>query len=518
MTELKQKPVLFAILDGWGIGKQDNSDAVFMANTPNIDKILEEYPNTQILTSGRDVGLPKGIMGNSEVGHQNIGAGRIVYQSLTKINVAIEDGSFFTNEVLNAAFKNSKEKNSSIHFIGLLSDGGVHSDITHLFALLEKAKKEGLTKVYVHTLMDGRDTSPTSGVDYMKELSNKMKELNIGEVAVVSGRYYAMDRDNNYDRNVHAYNAIVKGEGKTASDPVELLKERYANNETDEFIKPTVILKDGKPVAKINENDSVIFFNFRPDRARQLAKTLINKVDSDATNTFQNITTPPIHFVSMTQYQEGLNDNIAYKPVPLVNTMGEIVSQNGLKQLRIAETEKYAHVTFFFNGGKETVFEGEDRILVPSPKECDGYYDRQPEMSAYKVTDKLLEALDSKKYDFIVLNFANMDMVGHTGVFEAATKAVEVIDECIGKLKEKVVSQGGVMLITADHGNADKMLEENGDVMTAHSLNPVRVVIVNLKRDFTMKDSGRLADLSPTVLDIMEIEQPAEMTGESLIK
>jgi len=509
----KYKPVLLAILDGWGIGKKDDTDAVSLANTPNLDKLLAENPMTKLVTNGRDVGLPTGIMGNSEVGHQNIGAGRIVYQSLVKINIAIEDGSFFTNTVIDRAYQDAKKNESAIHFIGLLSDGGVHSTEAHLWALVEKAKTEGLSNVYVHALMDGRDTDPKSGQTYMKKLVDKMNEIGVGEVATVCGRYYAMDRDNNFDRVKIAYDAMVNGVGESASDPVAFFDDRYNKDETDEFIHPTVLNKDGI----IKAGDSVVFFNYRPDRARELSKCLINKVDNDETKSFDGISSPDISFVSMTQYQEGLTPNVAFSPEKLSHTMGEVISSHGLKQLRIAETEKYAHVTFFFNGGAETVFEGEDRILVASPKEVQGLYNKKPEMSIYEVTEKLLAALDKGIYDFIVLNYANCDMVGHTGIMKAAIQAVEDVDTCVGKLLEKVASKHGVMLVTADHGNADLMKNPDGSPMTAHSMNLVPLAIAGVEEKITLKEQGCLADISPTILEIMNIEQPAEMTGNSLI-
>ncbi len=512
----KYKPTLLAILDGWGVGNKDGSDAIHLADTPNLDNFLKNNPHTFIKTNSRDVGLPDGVMGNSEVGHQNIGAGRIVYQALVKINIDIENGDFNKNEAICVAFDNAKKNNSAIHFIGLLSDGGVHSDISHLFALLQKAKNMGLPKVYVHALMDGRDTSPTSGINYMEKLENKIKEIGAGKIASVSGRYYGMDRDNNYNRNIIAYNTIVKGEGAAHDSPTLLLKESYAKDKTDEFIQPTPISINGETI-KVQVNDSIVFFNFRPDRARQLAKMLINKVDNDVDNIFQGIKTPNITFSSMTQYQEGLNKNIAYPPQPLKNTMGEVISNLGMKQLRIAETEKYAHVTFFFNGGSEAVFEGEDRIIAPSPKEVDGYYDRKPEMAAYEVTEKLLDAINSNKYDFIVLNFANMDMVGHTGIIDAAKKAVTVVDTCIGKVVDLVRAKGGAAIITADHGNADNMKADDGSPMTAHSMNLVPFVIVSDEENISLKETGKLADISPSILDLLKIDKPSEMTGDSLI-
>ncbi len=512
----KYRPALIAILDGWGIGKNDESNAIYLAKTPNLTNFLKNYPSTTLKTNGLDVGLPRGVMGNSEVGHQNIGAGRIVYQSLAKINVEIENGDFFKNKAIDDAFLNAKKHNTALHFMGLLSDGGVHSDISHLFALLQKAKQMNMHKVYIHALMDGRDTSPTSGINYMQKLENTIKELGVGQVATVMGRYYAMDRDNNYDRNLFAYKAIVYGEGKIHSNPVELLQERYNENQTDEFIMPTVIKDSNGNIPQLKENDSLIFFNFRPDRSRQITKTFLNKVNDDPKNIFQNIKTPNIFFTSFTEYQAGLNENVAYPPDTFTNTLGEYLSKIGLTQLRIAETEKYAHVTFFFNGGSEKVFPGEDRILVPSPKEVDGYYDRKPEMSAYTVTEKLLEAIESDKYDVIVLNFANMDMVGHTGVIPAAITAVETVDTCIGKVITAIQKKNGLAIVTADHGNADHMTEENGSPMTAHSMNKVPMVVISNDK-VSLKNEGKLADIAPTLLALLKIEKPSEMTGESLL-
>lgn len=511
----KYRPALLAILDGWGIGKNDESNAIFLAETPNLTNFLKTYPTTSLNTNGREVGLPDGVMGNSEVGHQNIGAGRVVYQSLVKINVDIENGDFFKNSPIHKAFINAQENNTAIHFIGLLSDGGVHSDISHLFALLQKAKNMNLSKVFIHALMDGRDTSPTSGINYMQKLENKINELGVGRVVSVMGRYYAMDRDNNYDRNLIAYKAIVNGEGEIHNNPIQLLKERYELKQNDEFIMPTVITENGN-ITKLEENDSMVFFNFRPDRSRQITKTFLNKVNDDPKNIFQNIVTPKIFFTSFTEYQSGLNENVAYPPDTFTNTLGEYLSKIGLSQLRIAETEKYAHVTFFFNGGSEKVFTGEDRILVPSPKEVDGYYDRKPEMSAYEVTDKLLAAIESDKYDVIVLNYANMDMVGHTGVIPAAIKAVETVDTCIGKVVSAIQKKNGLVIVTADHGNADHMIEQDGSVMTAHSMNKVPMVVIS-NEQVSLKKEGKLADIVPTLLDLLKIAKPTEMTGESLL-
>lgn len=501
------KPVVLAILDGYGISKYHEGNAVYAAKKPNLDALEKNNPTTIIHASGLDVGLPDGQMGNSEVGHTNIGAGRIVYQELTRITKAIEEKTFFENEAFVKACENCKKNNSALHLMGLLSDGGVHSHIGHLFGLLTLAKENGLKDVYVHCFMDGRDVSPTSGVNYIKMLIEKMRDLGVGKIATVMGRYYAMDRDNRWERVEKAYNAMVNGVGEKASSAVELMEESYNKDVTDEFIVPAVIDENGK----IKENDSVIFFNFRPDRAREISRTIVDEKFDGFNRTFFKTT-----FVCMTQYDALMpNVEVAFKPESLVNTFGEYISNKGLKQLRIAETEKYAHVTFFFNGGVEKVYEGEDRILVPSPKVPT--YDLQPEMSAYEVCDKVVEAIKSDKYDAIILNFANCDMVGHTGVMEAAVKAVEAVDTCIGRVADAVKEMGGVILITADHGNAEQMIDpKDKSVFTAHTTNVVPLIMAGL--DKKLKESGRLADLAPTMLDIMGLEKPSEMTGESLIE
>ena len=507
---MTKKPVVLAILDGYGISELTEGNAVYTASTPNLDRLKATYPTSVIHASGMDVGLPDGQMGNSEVGHTNIGAGRIVYQELTRITKAIDDGDFFENEEFLAACNNCKENNSSLHIMGLLSDGGVHSHIGHIAGLIELAKRQGLTKVYVHCFLDGRDVSPTSGADFVKDLYEITKEKGVGKIATVSGRYYAMDRDNRWERVVMAYNALVKGEGEVCTCPYEAVKASYEKDITDEFVVPTVVLTDGKPTGTISENDSIIFANFRPDRAREITRTLVDP-DFDGFEREYFST----YYVTMTQYDANMpNVHVAFRPQTLVNTLGEFVSSKGLKQLRIAETEKYAHVTFFFNGGVEKVSEGEDRILVASPKVAT--YDMQPEMSAYEVTDKLMEALETNKYDLIILNYANCDMVGHTGVMEAAVKAVEAVDECIGKVADKVVAMGGAILITADHGNAEQMIDPaDGSVFTAHSTNVVPLIAAGIG-DAKLSD-GRLADLAPTLINIMELEVPSEMTGKNLI-
>lgn len=458
------------------------------------------------------VGLPEGQMGNSEVGHLNIGSGRIVYQELTRITKAIEDGDFFENEALMKAMKNAKENNTSLHLMGLLSDGGVHSHIGHLKGLLEFAKKEGLQKVYVHAFMDGRDVPPSSGKDFIIKAEEMMKEVGVGQIATVSGRYYAMDRDNRWERVQLAYNAIVLGEGEKASSAVEAIENSYHDEKTDEFVIPCVIEEDGHPTATIKNGDSVVFFNFRPDRARELTRAINDKEFAGFKRETLNLT-----FVTMTQYDKTLEGvNIAFKPQTLVNTLGEYVSSKGLKQLRIAETEKYAHVTFFFNGGVEKENPGEERKVIPSPKVAT--YDLKPEMSAYEVTDELLNRLDQDKYDMIILNFANPDMVGHTGVVQAAVKAIEAVDECLGKIVDKVLEKDGTVFVTADHGNAETEIDfSTGNPFTAHTTNPVPFVWVSNNINGRTLKSGKLADIAPTMLNVMNLEVPKEMTGECLI-
>ena len=510
---MSKKPVMLMILDGFGIAANSNGNAVSIAKKPNIDKFLKEYPHTELQASGMSVGLPDGQMGNSEVGHLNIGAGRIVYQELTRITKSIEDGDFFENEALLKAMKNAKDNNSALHLMGLLSDGGVHSHINHLKGLLEFAKKEGLKKVYVHAFMDGRDVPPSSGLDNILQTENMMKEIGVGKIATVSGRYYAMDRDNRWERVELAYNALVLGKGNTAASAVEAIENSYKEEKTDEFVVPCVLLEDGKPTATINNNDSVVFFNFRPDRAREITRA-INDQDFSGFNR-DNLS---LTFVTMTQYDKTLEGvNIAFKPQTLVNTLGEYVASKGLKQLRIAETEKYAHVTFFFNGGVEKENDGEERALISSPKVAT--YDLKPEMSAYEVTDELLKRLDEDKYDMIILNFANPDMVGHTGIVEAAVKAIEAVDECAGKVINKVLEKDGTVFVTADHGNAEIMIDEKtGNPFTAHTTNPVPFVWIANDINARSLNTGKLADIAPTMLEVMGVEAPKEMTGVSLIK
>ncbi|MGI6261252.1 MAG: 2,3-bisphosphoglycerate-independent phosphoglycerate mutase [Acutalibacteraceae bacterium] len=502
-----KKPLILMILDGFGCGRDYSGNAIKAAKKPNIDWIFSSNPVTQIGASGMDVGLPDGQMGNSEVGHTNIGAGRIVYQELTRITKSIADGDFFTNEAFLAAMENCKKNSSALHLMGLLSDGGVHSHNSHLYALLELAKRSGVKDVYVHCFLDGRDVPPSSGKDYVAELSAKMQELGVGKIATVMGRYYAMDRDNRWERVGKAYDAMVYGEGVQNGDPVAAVAESYQSDVTDEFVVPTVCTADGK----IKANDSVVFFNFRPDRAREITRTF---VDPDFSGFERKNGFFPLCYVCMTQYDATMpNVQVAFHPQTLKNTFGEYISGKGLTQLRIAETEKYAHVTFFFNGGVEKTYPGEDRCLVPSPKVAT--YDLQPEMSAYQVTDNVVERIESGKYDVIILNFANCDMVGHTGVFDAAKAAVEAVDSCVGRVVDAVTKMGGVALITADHGNADQMYEDDGSPFTAHTTNPVPFCVVNYP--CKLRKGGRLADIAPTMLKILGMEQPAEMTGESII-
>lgn len=501
-----KKPIILIIMDGYGIAPPEGN-AIAAANKPNLDRIFSENPVTTIGASGMDVGLPDGQMGNSEVGHTNMGAGRVVYQELTRITKSIGDGDFFENEALVEAVENCKANNSALHLMGLLSSGGVHSHNTHLYGLLELAKKSGLEKVYIHAFLDGRDVPPSSAKDFAEELIKKTEEIGVGKVATVAGRYYAMDRDNNWDRVEKAYSAMVYGEGVESCCAVKAIGDSYANEVTDEFVLPTVIDKEGT----VKPNDSIVFFNFRPDRAREITRTF---VDPDFKGFERRNGFFPVKFVCFTQYDATMpNVSVAFKPQSLVNTLGEYISSKDMTQLRIAETEKYAHVTFFFNGGVEKIYEGEDRILVNSPKVAT--YDLQPEMSAYEVTEKCVDAVKSGKYDMIILNFANCDMVGHTGIFEAAVKAVEAVDECVGKVTNAIAEMGGVSLITADHGNADKMFDEDGSPFTAHTTNPVPFCVVGYP--CKLREGGRLADIAPTMLEIMGLEQPAEMNGESII-
>ncbi|MCT4595813.1 MAG: 2,3-bisphosphoglycerate-independent phosphoglycerate mutase [Anaeromicrobium sp.] len=507
-----KKNTILMILDGYGINESEKGNAVKLANTPNLDQLTENYPTSIIQASGLHVGLPDGQMGNSEVGHLNIGAGRIVYQELTRITKAIEEKTIFENASLLKAVKSAKDNNSALHLWGLLSDGGVHSHNTHLYALLRLAKENGLEKVYIHPFLDGRDVPPSSAKSYISQLEEKLEEIGIGEIATISGRFYAMDRDNRWERVEMAYNALVLGEGEIASTPIEAVENSYSKDQLDEFVKPTVILKDEVPVATVKENDSIIMFNFRPDRAREITRTF---VDSTFNGFERKKGFFKVNYVCMTQYDASMpNVHVAFKPQTLLNTLGEYVSNSGLKQLRIAETEKYAHVTFFFNGGVEEPYKGEDRILIPSPKVAT--YDMQPEMSANEVTEKLVEQIEKEDYDLIIVNFANPDMVGHTGDIPAAVKAIEAVDICVGKVVDATLKTSGQILITADHGNSDEMLDSNDNVVTAHSTNPVPLVLVKENCNFELKD-GKLADLAPTLLSLMNLDKPIEMSGESLL-
>ncbi|MBP3708638.1 MAG: 2,3-bisphosphoglycerate-independent phosphoglycerate mutase [Clostridia bacterium] len=508
---MSKKTTMLMIIDGYGINENEKGNAVKAANTPNLEKLFKTCPTTEIYTSGMKVGLPDGQMGNSEVGHTNIGAGRIVYQQLTRITKSIEDGDFFSIPEFVSAIENCKANNSKLHILGLLSDGGVHSHNRHLYGLLEMAKRKGFEDVYVHCFLDGRDTPPASAENYIIELEEKIKEKGVGKIASVSGRYYSMDRDKRWDRIQKTYNAIVRGEGEKAQSATKAIEDSYLKEVFDEFVVPTVICNGNVPVATISKNDSVIFFNFRPDRAREITRTLVDP----EFNEFETIKDLNLNFVCMAEYDATLpNVSVAFKPERLNNTFGEYISNKGLTQLRIAETEKYAHVTFFFNGGEEKQYPGEDRILVPSPKVAT--YDLQPEMSEPEVTEKVVEAINSGKYDSIILNYANSDMVGHTGSMEAAIKALEAVDDGVGKVVEAMKNNGGVLLITADHGNSEQMIDyTTGEPHTAHTTNPVPLILVGMEN--TKVKSGKLADLAPTMLDIMGLEKPAEMTGESLL-
>ena len=510
---MSKKPTVLMILDGYGLNETHNGNAVYEAKTPVMDKLMAECPFVEGNASGLAVGLPDGQMGNSEVGHMNMGAGRIVYQELTRITKEINDGDFFKNEALLTAMKNAKDNDSAIHFMGLLSDGGVHSHNTHLYGLLEMAKREGLEKVYVHCFLDGRDTPPASGKGYIEELQAKMKEIGVGEIGVVSGRYYAMDRDNRWDRVELAYNALTKGEGVKGTDAAEAVQASYDNEKTDEFVLPTVMEKDGKPVAVIQDKDSVVFFNFRPDRAREITRAFCD----DDFQGFAREKRLDLTYVCFTDYDETIaNKLVAFHKVQLHNTFGEYLAAHDMTQVRIAETEKYAHVTFFFNGGVEEPNKGEDRILVKSPKVAT--YDLQPEMSAVQVCDKLVEAIKSDKYDVVIINFANPDMVGHTGVEEAAIKAVETVDACVGRAVEAVKEVNGQMFICADLGNAEQLVDnETGEAFTAHTTNPVPFILVNADPKYTLREGGCLADIIPTLIELMGMEKPSEMTGESLL-
>ena len=508
-----KKPTVLLILDGYGERKEKDGNAIALANTPVMDKLKKEFPYVEGQASGLFVGLPDGQMGNSEVGHMNMGAGRIVYQELTRITKAIEDGDFFENKALKEAVEHCKKENTALHFMGLVSSGGVHSHIGHIYGLLELAKRAGLKKVYLHAFLDGRDTPPDSGKSFLMDVEKKMQELGVGEIATISGRYYAMDRDKNYDRVEKAYRAMVDGTGEKASSVEEAIDASYAKKVYDEFVLPTVIEKDGA-VHTVSDGDAMIFFNFRPDRAREICHAFCD----DEFNFFNRGARKKVFFVCFTDYDPTIpNKRVAFEKEEIHNTLGEVVSNLGKNQLRIAETEKYAHVTFFFNGGKEEPYENEDRILVPSPKEVPTY-DLKPEMSCYTVTEKLTEAIRSGKYDLVVANFANPDMVGHTGVLSAAIKAIEVVDECMGKVVDAVESMHGNIFILADHGNADIMIDEKtGEPYTAHTTNPVPFILVSEEKH-KLREGGCLADVAPTLLELMGIPQPKEMTGKSLLE
>ena len=501
---MNKTPTTLIIMDGFGLAPAAADNAVSLANTPVLDKLFREYAHTTLSASGLDVGLPAGQMGNSEVGHTNIGGGRVVFQDLPRISRAIEDGSFFKNEAYNKAMDDCLKNDSSLHLYGLLSDGGVHSHIEHLFALLQMARDKGLTKVYVHCFLDGRDVSPTSGKGFVQELQDRCAQLGVGKIATVMGRYYAMDRDKRWERVQMAYDAMVYGEGHHSSDPVAAVAESYANGVTDEFVEPVVIDPDGT----ISDNDSIIFFNYRPDRAREITRAIVDPdFDGFAREFF------PTTYVCNTEYDASMpNVLVAWPRIAVKNGLGEYLSSMGMTQLRIAETEKYAHVTFFFNGGVEKQYPGEDRVLVPSPKVAT--YDLQPEMSAFEVCDKCVERIESGAYDVIILNFANCDMVGHTGVLEAAIKAVETVDTCVGKVVDATLKMGGIAMVTADHGNAEDMKQPDGSPMTAHTTNLVPFILCGAGTELR---PGRLADIAPTILDVMGLACPEEMDGKTLI-
>ena len=502
------KPIALIIMDGFGISAQTKGNAVASARKPNLDRLMQKYPSTTITASGLAVGLPKGQMGNSEVGHLNLGAGRVVYQDYTRISLAVEENKLRENPVLIEVMDKAGANAKKLHFLGLLSDGGVHSHNTHLYALLEMAKERGLKDVYVHAVLDGRDVPPRSALTYFLELDSKMRTIGIGKVATVAGRYYTMDRDKRWDRVEQGYRAMTKGKGYRAGTPEQAVTDGYDRGESDEFLKPTIVDQQGL----IEDGDCIIFFNFRPDRAREITRAF---VDPDFRE-FERANIA-VNFVCMTQYDATINAPVAYAPQNLDDTLGEIISRAGLKQLRIAETEKYAHVTYFFNGGKEKPNPSEDRVLIPSPKVAT--YDLQPEMSAYQVTDAVVERIRSGNYHLIVLNFANPDMVGHTGIFEAAVKAVETVDACVGRVVEEILAQGGAVLLIADHGNAEKMIDlDTGQPHTAHTTNPVPfVLILDDGKEHKLREGGVLADVAPTILELMGIPVPKAMTGKSLM-
>lgn len=508
----RPKPLALIIMDGYGLGKNNDANAIKQANTLNIDRLWSEFPHTKLGASGLSVGLPEGQMGNSEVGHLNIGAGRIVYQDLTRVSESIKKGAFYSNDVFVSAIKHVREKQKKLHLYGLLSDGGVHSHINHLYALLELAKKEKIENIFIHAFLDGRDVAPDSAVEYIRILQEKINEIGVGEIATVQGRYYAMDRDKRWERTEKAYRAMVYGEGPSYRDPIQAIKESYEKSIYDEFVMPTVILDEfDHPRATIESEDAIIFFNFRPDRAIQISQVFTNKDfrGFDRGDEFPR----DLYYVCLTQFSESIEGYVAYKPTNLDNTLGEVLCQNDIQQLRIAETEKYPHVTYFFNGGREEELPCETRILIPSPKVAT--YDLQPEMSAYEVTEAVLREIEADNFDVIILNFANCDMVGHSGLIEPTIKAVEVVDENIGKIVEKIQEKDGIALITADHGNADLMKDKKGNVVTSHSTNPVPLIIT--KKGLDLREDGVLADIAPTILELLKIEKPDEMTGSSII-
>jgi 2,3-bisphosphoglycerate-independent phosphoglycerate mutase len=510
---MSKSPVALIILDGFGCRNETKGNAVAQAKKPNFERFWKQFPHNQLGASGESVGLPNGQMGNSEVGHLNIGAGRIVYQSLTRVNIAIREGEFEKNETLVGAINHVKKEGTSLHLFGLLSDGGVHSHIDHMFALLRMAAKEGIDKVYVHAFLDGRDVGPQTAEGFIQSTIDVMKEIGVGEFATISGRYYSMDRDKRWERVEKSYRSMVYGEGPAYTNPLDVVKDSYEKGIYDEFVLPSVITKEnGEPVATIKDNDAVIFYNFRPDRAIQISNTFTN-------DDFRSFDRGPKHpknlfFVCMTHFSETVDGYVAFKPTNLDNTLGEVLAQNNLKQLRIAETEKYPHVTFFMSGGREAEFPGEERVLIPSPKVAT--YDLKPEMSAYEVTEALVNEINQDKFDAILLNFANPDMVGHSGMLEPTIKAVETVDECLGRVVDLILEKGGAAIITADHGNADEVITIEGNPMTAHTTNPVPVIVT--KEGVEVRDGGILGDLAPTILDLLKIEKPAEMTGTSLIK
>ena len=508
---MTKNPVMLMILDGFGLGRAYPGNAVRLAKTPNFDRILSEYPHTTLKASGMSVGLPEGQMGNSEVGHLNIGSGRIVYQELTRISKEIQDGGFFEKKEFLDAIKNAKDNSSAVHLIGLVSDGGVHSHNTHLYGLLELMKKENVKNVYIHVILDGRDVAPSIGSTHVRELQQKISEIGVGKIATVSGRYYTMDRDKRWERTKLGYDAIVLGKGENNIDPVLAIENSYKEGINDEFMIPVVILEDNKPLGVVEDNDSIIFFNFRPDRARQITRAIVDE-EFDGFTREKKVST---YYVTMTEYDRTIkNVHVAYKNDGLENTLGEYISKNNLNQLRIAETEKYAHVTFFFNGGREEPFKNEDRVLVPSPKVAT--YDLKPEMSAFEVKDEVINRIKMEKYDLIILNFANPDMVGHTGVIPAAIKAVETVDTCLGEIVKLMEEVDGKIIVTSDHGNAEMLIdEETGGVFTAHTTNEVPLVLVGLRNKVLRE--GILADIAPTLLELLGLEVPKEMTGKSLI-